>query len=201
MHRQRQQNDIKMSCRSLTFKYNFLFMKKIILMAVMAVATLTASAQVYVAGAFDLGVNSVKLGDADAVSTTNFSLSPEVGYNFNEMWAVGAELGFGVSKTDDVDAITSWRVSPYVRCTFGELGSGVKMFAEAYYAHKWYSQDSADWNGWGVGVRPGVSVALGSKWSLVGKMVLFQYSKFDETKTTTFQIAPSEVSLGVSYNF
>lgn len=176
-------------------------MKKILLIAAMAVMTLTASAQVYVAGSFGLGVSSVKVGDGDSKSTTVFSLSPEIGYSFNETWAVGAELGFGTSKTDDVDAITSWGVSPYVRCTFAELASGVNVFAEAYYAHVWYSQDKVDWNGWGLGVRPGVSVSLGSNWSLVGKMVLFEYSKFDETKTTTFQIAPSEVSLGVCYNF
>lgn len=176
-------------------------MKKIILMAVMAVATLTASAQVYVAGSFDLGVSSVKVGDGDSESTTTFALSPEIGYSFNNMWAVGAELGFGTSKTDDVKAITNWKVSPYVRCTFGELASGVNVFAEAYYTHKWFSQGDADWNGWAVGVRPGVSVSLGSNWSMVGKMVLFQYSKYDEVKTTAFQIAPSEVSLGVCYNF
>lgn len=32
-------------------------------------------------------------------------------------------------------------------------------------------------------------------------MVLFEYSKYSETKMMTFQIAPSEVSLGVAYNF
>lgn len=176
-------------------------MKKLFLVAAMAVMSMAASAQVYVAGSLDLGTTNVKVGDADGVSTTFFGITPEIGYNFNESFAVGTELGFLTSKTDDVKATNKWYLSPYLRYTFGEIGNAVKFFGEVYYAHAWYSQGNNDWNGWALGVRPGVSVALGSNWSLVGKMVLFEYNKFDERKTTTFQIAPSEVSLGVCYSF
>jgi len=175
-------------------------MKKFLLVAAMGVMSLAANAQFYVAGSFNLGVKSVKLGSADAVSTTTFGLSPEVGYNFTKNFAFGAELGFNTSKTESSDAVNTWSICPYLRYTFGELGGGVNVFGEAYFGYDSYT-GGADYDGIRFGVRPGVSVALGDNWALVGKMVLFEYSKYDELKTTKFQIAPSEVSLGVCYTF
>ena len=55
-------------------------MKKIVLMAAFMVASIAASAQVYVGGS--LGLESLK-ANKDAKTTTSFSIQPEIGYNLD----------------------------------------------------------------------------------------------------------------------
>lgn len=176
-------------------------MKKFLFMAFLAVAATSANAQFYLGGTLQLGTQNVKVGDADGVSTTTFGILPEIGYNITDVFAIGAELGFNTSKTEDYKALNVWGVGPYVRANFAELGNNVKLFADAFFAYEWASQGDADTDGFEVGLRPGINVALNDNWGLIGKMTLFSYSKYDETKTTSFKFAPTSVQLGVVYNF
>lgn len=176
-------------------------MKRFILMALFAVVAMGASAQAYLGGSFNLGTKSVKVGDGDATSTTTFALMPEVGYKFTPVLSIGAEVGFGVTKTEDTDAINLWSLAPYVRFNLAKLGSSVNFFTDAVFEYDWISQGSHDTDGYCFGIRPGLSVDLNSNWSILGKMVLFSYSKYDQVKTTTFAIQPNQVSLGIVYNF
>jgi len=176
-------------------------MKKYLFMALFAVAAISANAQVYLGGTLSLGTSNVKVGDNDGVSTTTFGIIPEIGYNITDVFAIGTELGFATSKTEDAKAVNCWEVAPYVRANFAELGSNVKLFADVFFAYDWLSQGDADWDGFEVGLRPGIKVSLNDNWDLIGKMKLFSYSKYDETKTTTFQFAPTSVQIGVAYNF
>ena len=69
-----------------------MIMKKIILTTLVAVASLSASAQFYVGGA--IGFQTSKSGEKDAKAQNVFTLSPEIGYDINEKWTVGADLNF-----------------------------------------------------------------------------------------------------------
>ena len=68
-------------------------MKKIFMMAVMAVAALSANAQVWLGGSFalDFSKNTAK------ENMTSFEIAPEVGYNLSDKWAVAMALGFGTT--------------------------------------------------------------------------------------------------------
>ena len=66
-------------------------MKKIGMLLFVLVAALAVKAQVYVGG-------NVSLWHADENDNTSFVLAPEVGYEFNEQWAVGAQLLFNHNK-------------------------------------------------------------------------------------------------------
>jgi len=176
-------------------------MKKLLFMVFLAVAAKNTNAQLYRGGTLQLSTQNVKTGDADGVSTTSFGIAPEIGYNITDIFAIGTEVAFSTSKTEDYKALNTWGVAPYVRANFAELGSNVKLFADAYFAYEWASQGSADWDGFEFGLRPGINVALNDNWDLIGKMTLFSYSKYDEVKTTSFKFAPANVQLGVVYNF
>ena len=63
------------------------------MIAVMAVAAVSANAQWYIGGSF--GLNFTK-ATKDADSQTTLNIAPEVGYNINDNWAVGAQVGFGM---------------------------------------------------------------------------------------------------------
>ena len=60
-------------------------MKKIGLFLFVVLATLSVKAQVYMGGEISLWHND------DAYATT-FALSPDVGYNLSEKWAVGVVI-------------------------------------------------------------------------------------------------------------
>ena len=64
-------------------------MKKIMLSLAMALVSVCASAQVYIGGT--AGISSNKIGDGD--SKTAYKLIPEIGYQFNNKWDAGIEVG------------------------------------------------------------------------------------------------------------
>lgn len=55
----------------------------------MALVSVCASAQVYIGGT--AGISSNKIGDGD--SKTAYKLIPEIGYQFNNKWDAGIEVG------------------------------------------------------------------------------------------------------------
>lgn len=171
-------------------------MKKFFFMVILAVAATGASAQCYLGGTFQFGY-----ADADGTSTTTFGVLPEFGYNITDVFAVGTEVVFNVSKTGEADAVYVWGVAPYVRANFARIGTHVKLFADAYLAYEWANQSDVSIDGFEVGLRPGINVALNERWSLIGKMTLLSYSRFDDVNTTTFKLGPTSVQLGVAYNF
>ena len=75
------------------------FIKRILVISFLFTLSYAASAQIYVGGS--IGGSYAKVESTNAKSWT-IDFSPEVGYIFNENWAVGGRLNYGksVSKTD-----------------------------------------------------------------------------------------------------
>lgn len=65
-------------------------MKKFYMTLVAMFVAVAASAQVYVGG--NVGIVSTDNGDDDDVTTYKFL--PEIGYNLNQDWAIGASFGW-----------------------------------------------------------------------------------------------------------
>lgn len=166
-------------------------MKKVFLMAAMMVATVAASAQVYIGGGINFGthkdsyvdVNGAKAPDAE----TSFGISPEVGYKLNDKWAVGIALGYDHSKQGD-DKNNKFSIMPYARYTFVKWNR-VGLFADAqfkFYSTKYTTKDITGYNettgepiygdvddkttGWNIGIRPGISVGLTDKLTFITKV-------------------------------
>jgi hypothetical protein len=181
-------------------------MKKLFMIAALAVSTLAASAQVYLGGS--LGFESVKpVKGADASST--FSFKPEVGYNFDESWAVGVQLGFTTTNANEYGAKTDdnvnvFSIAPYVRYTFAKTGIA-SFFVDGGFGFDIYGGD-ADGNVFGIGVRPGVSFAISEKVSVVSKLGYLGYKKYNDDLGggSAFGLNTdnnTNLELGVFYNF
>ena len=97
-------------------------MKKIILTALVAVASLSANAQVWLGGSLGFGHENVK----DTSKETTFTIAPEVGYKLNDNWDIAIGLGFGFENYDPEKGVqiktTSISVNPYARYTFAKAG-------------------------------------------------------------------------------
>ena len=148
-------------------------MKKIILMAAFAVASVAASAQVYVGGG--LGFSSEKAAhvegvDVDALNT--IKILPEVGYKLDDKMAVGIGLGFVNAKQGD-NKSTSFSIAPYFRYTFVKWGN-VGLFADAQFAYENTKVEvnnvEAKSNAWSLGIKPGVSVDLSENVTFLAKV-------------------------------
>ena len=95
-------------------------MKKMILAALVAVASLSANAQVWVGGG---------LGASIQKNHTSLSIAPEIGYAINDQWqvALGAGYGFNQTKVDVLgETITTntntLALQPYVRYVATTIG-------------------------------------------------------------------------------
>ena len=162
-------------------------MKKIILMAAFAVASVAASAQVYVGGS--LGFESRNAGEGKKASMA-FSIAPEVGYKLSDNLAVGIQLGYSATNDEKKEAVAKsgveemegnkpeggktygiFNVAPYVRYTFAQTGAASFFVDGGVYA-SFLAGGTDGWKGtiFGVGVRPGVKFAASEKVDVVAKL-------------------------------
>ena len=187
-------------------------MKKILLMAAFAVASLTANAQFYVGGS--LGFQAGKAGDG-ADNVTKFQIAPEVGYNVSEDLAVGIALGFqtyngnfsettgfATNGTKYDKSLTDFVLNPYVRYAFYKTGS-LSLFVDGTVKLAFRNQDRGMVAG--VGLRPGLKFAASEKIDLVATMGFlgYQWGNKKAGKPSTFGLGVDNTALsfGAYYNF
>ena len=174
-------------------------MKKFLLMIVVALATLTANAQIYVGG--ELGV----WHDTDADQTA-FTLAPGVGYEFNEKWAAGGELKFGMV----TDAYTQFAIAPYARWSFFH-SDRVRLFLDMGFGFQVTDFDDAyDYDGddsvtgFRIGVQPGIAFKLNDHFSLLAKVGFLgydnEYAKIGR-EGLGFEVNGENLTFGIEYTF
>ncbi len=153
-------------------------MKKIMMTLAAAVVAVSASAQVYLGGT--VAFQSSKPNTATIFgdkSATRFEINPEVGYNFNDSWAVGVNVGFASVKgtwdelgygaaIDGEKATTAFTVAPYARYTYAKLGP-VSLFLDGKVS---YTTVKDSYNELGINIVPGVAFAASDKVSFVAKL-------------------------------
>ena len=194
-------------------------MKKIVMMAVMAVAALSANAQVWVGGevGFNTTKNTIKVnGYSTDKTTNNFTLAPEVGYNLNEKWAVAMKLGF-IHADDNEDlrgiindalpfeigsiATNAFSINPYARYTFVKAGN-FSVFADGGIAYaNVHVNGMADYfknvNQFKVGINPGVTYAISPKVSLVAHLGDLSYQN-TWSKAKNYDVKISQGKFNIS---
>lgn len=172
-------------------------MKKFLMMAVIAMAGVAANAQVWVGGA--VGYDHVK---QNGVKDSYITVSPEVGYNLDNDWAIALDLNYGL-RTGDQKTRNSLSLTPYMRYTFFRSGIA-SLFVDGGFNVGTVKVDGQDsQTTWGVGFRPGLAVALSSKLSLVTKVGYLGYQKndLDNSDRFGFGVNNENLTFGLYYNF
>ena len=179
-------------------------MKKIALTMIMAVITITASAQAFIGGEVSLWRNA-----NDGANKTTFAILPEVGYSLSPKWAIGTVVGYqhvynAGSKTN------LWTVQPYARYTLTQFGP-VSVFLDGGFGFATYKVTVGDvkgdaQNAWSVGIKPGLAVNLTKKLSFVTHVGFLGYRDADGSEVLGsegfgFSLSGNDVSFGVYYNF
>ena len=182
------------------FNLKFIIMKKILTVVVIAVMSLTASAQIYVGGE----LNAWRDYEGNR---TDVSILPEIGYTLSDNLAIGTVIGWRYSYT----AGQKWNgleVAPYLRYTFLKADK-VNVFVDGGFGFKTgkvKGQDAA--NAWSVGLKPGVAVNLTDKLSFVTHFGFLGWRKSDVGARQVFgqdgfglDMNGNNLTFGLYYNF
>ena len=176
-------------------------MKKIVLTMMAAMVAVVMDAQIYVGGA--VGFQTVS---HDGDNETTLMLQPEAGYNLNEDWAIGMAFGYA-ERGKDESKVKTFVFNPYVRYNAVKLDK-VTLFLDGGFDYTNTKYNNYKVNAWGLGVKPGISVALNDNLSFVSHMgfIGFNSSKPDvdgakATNTFGVDIDASSLSFGLFYNF
>ena len=184
-------------------------MKKLFLLVVAAVMTLTASAQVYLGGEMNFWRDW-----EDGANNTTFQLAPEIGYNLDEKLAIGTTIGYAYSYLGNADTkINAITIAPYVRYTWLKLDN-VNLFLDGGFGFGTYKAKidghSGDaQNAWEIGLKPGVSVNLTDKLSFIAHVGFFGYRTSDNEIAETFygqdgfglKLDGTDLKFGLVWNF
>ncbi|PBJ13692.1 outer membrane beta-barrel protein [Flavobacterium sp. ACN6] len=184
-------------------------MKKIILAAIAVMGFSAANAQTtgfskgdtFISGAFNVGTE--KTGDA---KSNDFTLVPSVGYFVSENVALGAKLGFGSSKVDDVKE-NAFTVGAFGRYYFTPA-SQFSVYGQAGLDFTNYKTGDFKSNELGVNVGLGLSYFLSNHFAIEATWAGLGYSVNNNggdgaDKTNRFGLGTDlrDVSFGVIYKF
>lgn len=171
-------------------------MKKGLLLVVVMLATIAVKAQdIYVGGSLNVWRNSTG-------NTTSFKVAPEIGYNFNETWALGAELNYSHNYVNQT-TINSFSVAPYIRWSYYQ-NDAVRLFLDGTAAIGFNKVKDGDTSKAGqVGLRPGIAVKLNDHFSFIAKYGFLGYRRNVSTAGDSFGLAltSEDLSIGFHYSF
>lgn len=170
-------------------------------------AAMSMSAQVYVGGS--IGVASV--ADKANESQTVYKFVPEIGYNLNDDWAVGVELGYqkgacslgeGVFGQDTDTELFS--IAPYARYTFVK-SKLVNLFVDGGIGIGSYKDLGTQFM---LGFKPGVALNLTESLSFVAHVGYVGMESFnweqkglDTITNVGVSLDNTNLTFGLYYNF
>lgn len=187
-------------------------MKKFFALAMLAIASLCASAEgVYVGGQLGYWHES-----DNQTSTNTLTILPEIGYNLTSNVAIGSTLGYEYNHICGAGISTHiFQFNPYLRYTFFKSSNNlVNLFVDggagvgAGWTHYKGGDDSKTACIWNIGLRPGVALNLSEKFSLVAHVGLLGYQGAnDAAKAGGYSdkggllLNGNNLSFGFYYNF
>ncbi len=171
-------------------------MKKMFLMAIMAICAVSANAQVWIGG--NLGYDFDKNND---VKTHALSISPEIGYNLSDKWAIAANLDYTYGKVVNGGSVNTFTINPYARYTFAKAGMA-SFFVDGGIEGGVQKVENFDAEGvFGIGFQPGVALQISPKVCLVTKLGYLGYRHTDDHDRFGFGVNNETITFGAYYAF
>jgi len=178
-------------------------MKKLIFSLLLSVAGL-AGVQAQSNTLLVYGTVNYTTTKVDGSKNNNFSLSPGVGYQWNDNWTGGLNLSVGSAKTDMVKE-SSFSVGPFIRYT-QPLAGVFAIYGQLNTNYLSGKVGNVNYNGFGATLFPAIGVNLKNSFALnfTFGSINFSSQKFDGSSpaATNFGIAfGSGAGFGISKNF
>ena len=177
-------------------------MKKVLFLLVVALISVSAYAQnLYVGGSVGFWRNSTE-------NNTEFSILPELGYNINNKWAVGASFGYS-HEYDNGVSLNLGKFNPYARYTFFNSGK-VNLFVDGcvdlgFGSARVNGESSDTAVTYAFGFKPGIAYNISDKFSLVAHVGMLGYQGGNDASHADDQgglmLNGNNLSFGFYYNF
>lgn len=168
----------------------------------MAALSLSATASDwYAGGSFGFWRNSTE-------NETKFNIVPEIGYNLNSKWAIGASFGFEHDYSEGL-SLNLGCINPYARYTYYSNES-VNLFCDGgvdlgFGKAQINGEKSDTAFTFGIGFRPGFAYNISEKFSLVAHVGYLGYKGGNDASGAPDQgglgFTLNEISFGFYYNF
>ena len=178
-------------------------MKKILMTLAAAFVAVTMSAQIYVGGGIGFSSSKYRGGD----NQTAYKILPEIGYNIDETLAVGVQLGYQqgyVMSYNAVDKEKTLTISPYLRYNALKFDK-LTVFGDLNVLYENEDYDGAKSTTIGVGIKPGIAIALNDKFTFVSHLGFLGYKQEKEDDVDASSAIGFSASNGVGfalyYNF
>lgn len=174
-------------------------MKRTLMWVAFIMVTLFTQAQeIYLGGGISLWHNT-------DLEKTSFSISPEIGYVFSEKWAVGAEIAYAHNSYEGAFEATSnaFVFAPYARFSFYE-NKIVRLFLDMGMGVSTMKvKDHDSYNGFEIGLKPGLAIKLNQHFSLVSRIGFAGYRDdyFRGSDGLGVELDGENISLGIEYEF
>lgn len=164
-------------------------MKKILFTLVFVATAIVASAQIYVGG-------NIGYWNNNNSDVKTFKIAPEFGFNLDEKISIGSTIEYSFS--DYGSKMHGFGINPYARYTIYKTGI-VSIFTDAGINFTYYKvQDGDSGTTWGLGIKPGISIALNEKFSIVTHLGFLGYRNADEDIPE--EVLPVEPGFGFDLN-
>ncbi len=185
-------------------------MKKLLALAVLAVASLGASAEGFYAG------GSLGYMHDGKKNTNHMTIMPEIGYNISSNWAVGTTIGYEYAHLCGYGISSNlFKFDPYARYTFFKSSNNlINLFVDGRIGLGlgWVSteDDSSETAvTWNIGLRPGVAINITKRFSFVTHIGFFGYEGANDNAKATgvysnnggFSLDGNDLTFGFYYNF
>jgi hypothetical protein len=182
-------------------------MKKLILSVVIALSGIVSTnAQIYVSGALGYSSSDIKTEEGDKYNAPSFSISPAVGYRFNDKLEIGLSV-FAVSSTS-ISTMTfsentifiktktqNFVVGPYLRYSVFKFQRFSLLGSATIYAGKGKTETGPENNilgitisnikidqtNWGASIYPTLRYDLSNKIAIFSNLTLLQLG-YSQTK-------------------
>lgn len=188
-------------------------MKKIFTLAVVAIASAFAAnaGNGYIGGSLGFEHKEVK-GEAQI---NQFTILPELGYNFNDKWAIGTTIGYQYTHFNGADTDTHlFKFDPYARFTYFRTSNNlVQLFVDGGAGIGVGSVDYGDDDShtmvtWNVGFRPGVAFNFTDSFSMFAHVGFLGYKGANNAAYNVgnerkggIMFDTTDLTLGFYYNF
>ena len=124
-------------------------MKKLFLVLALAFAGIfTANAQVWIGGGLGAQINN---------ENTHLTVSPEIGYAFNDQWQLALGAGYTFDKSISSNMLS---LEPYVRYVATTIGDKFSLFFDLTGDF-----GMIDKSGWAATLRPGIAWMATEHWT------------------------------------
>ena len=184
-------------------------MKKFILTAIVAVASVAANAQVWVGGEVGYNTSKITIDGTKANAENTVTILPEIGYSLNENWDVAVAIGYkhGDEKehiTGEFVGTNSFILNPYVRYSYAKVGD-LKFFVDGgfSYMNTHFCGDDDNMNSWSLGFKPGLAYSVSPKTTLVAHLgdLSYGFSKIGDVKKNSFNLdLKNSITFGVYFS-